>query len=85
MKKHTSALSHINNQISEAVHNDELNNKELVKIIELCGSYLNLTTVSVYAAINNISYNGVKKRVQSKQNTVEIVDIFGVKFIIDNE
>lgn len=55
-----------------------LSNDDLVQIIEQCGSYLNLMTISDYAHKNNISYNGAKHH---RDN----VELFGVKFIIDNE
>jgi hypothetical protein len=38
---------------------------------------LNLKTISDYAKENNLSYNGVKK---CREN----VEIFNVKFVIDN-
>jgi hypothetical protein len=64
--------------IAEKFEADELNNKSLVQIIELCGAYLNLQTISNYAKANGKSYNGVKKFRKTKQ-------LFGVKFTIDNE
>ena len=56
---------------------DLLSNNDLVQIIESAGSYLNIKTISDYAKINGISYNGAKHH---RDN----VSIFGVKFIIDN-
>ena len=56
----------------------ELDNNGLVQQIELCGSYLNLLTIPEYAKKYNMSYNGVKKHRQ-------IIILFNVKFIIDNE
>ena len=55
-----------------------LNNNDLVQIIEHIGGYLNLKTRAGYAKENNLSYNGAKKF----RNNIEL---FGVKFIIDNE
>jgi hypothetical protein len=57
---------------------NQLSNDSLVQIIELCGSYLNLQTISDYSKDNNISYNGVKK-------CRNIREIFNVKFVIDND
>lgn len=62
----------------DEVNSSEISNDELVKIIELAGSFLNLKTISDYAKENNLTYNGVKK-------TRKIVEIFNVKFVIDNE
>ena len=64
-------------EIQNSVQNNELNNKNLVQIIELCGAFLNLKTISSYAKYKNLSYNGVKK-------TRQIVNIFETKFVIDN-
>lgn len=64
--------------IYTGMENNLLSNDDLVQIIEQCGSYLNMMTISDYATKNNISYNGAKK---FRDN----VQIFGVKFIIDND
>ena len=48
------------------------------KCIELAGDFLNLQTISDYAKENNISYNGAKKF----RNNIEL---FGVKFVIEND
>lgn len=66
------------NKIGVTIFNGDLSNEELVQIIELCGSYLNLKTISDYSRDNNISYNGVKK-------CRNIVNIFNTKYVIDNE
>lgn len=50
----------------------------LVQIIEQCGSFLNLKTISNYAKENGISYNGAKK---FRKN----IQLFGTKFILDND
>lgn len=63
--------------LGKRIESGELKNNDLVQIIELCGNYLNLQTISDYAKENGISYNGAKKF----RNPIEI---FGVKFIIDN-
>jgi len=63
--------------IYKKVCNGELSNDELVQIIELAGSFLNLQTISKYAKENKLSYNGVK-------NNRKIIKIFDVKFVIDN-
>lgn len=70
------------NKLKEFIYNkfinDELDNESLVQIIELCGSLLNMQTISKYSKIRNISYNGAKKN-KFKRN------ILGVNWIINNE
>ena len=63
--------------ISNNFQNNNIDNSDLVQIIELCGNYLNLQTISDYAKNNNISYNGVKK-------CRKIIKLFNVKLVIDN-
>ena len=71
-------INTICDHLGQRIQNNELTNDEIVQIIELCGMYLNIKTVSDYATANNLSYNGVK-------NNRYIKEIFGVKFVIDNE
>ena len=68
----------IQEYISKVVNKGDLSNDDLVQIIALCGSYLNLQSISCYAKENKMSYNGVKK-------FRNVVDIFGCKLVIDNE
>lgn len=68
----------LKNFIAQKFEADELNNESLVQIIELCGQYLNLQTISDYSRKNNISYNGTK-------NFRTIINFFNVKFVIDNK
>lgn len=64
-------------RMQAAVMSGKLSNAGLVQIIEQAGSFLNLTTPSQYAKENSMSYNGVKHhRV--------IINLFGCKFVIDN-
>jgi hypothetical protein len=65
------------NFISEKFETDQLDNDSLVQIIEHCGMYLNLCTISEYADRNKMSYNGVKKHRRIKE-------IFNTKYVIDN-
>lgn len=65
-------------KLQESVIDGRLSNECLVQIIEQCGSFLNLKTISNYAKTNQISYNGAKK---FREN----IDLFGVKFILDND
>lgn len=59
------------------MYDGEFTNSDLVQFIEHCGKYLNLQTIPNYAKEHNLSYNGVKK-------FREVVEIFDVKFVIDN-
>ena len=60
------------------MYDGEFTNSDLVQFIESCGKYLNLQTIPNYAKEHNLSYNGVKK-------FRKVVQIFNVKFVIDNE
>ena len=64
--------------LSGRIEAGELGNNDIIQIIELCGRYLNLQTLSDYSRANNISYNGAK-------NFRNKIELFGVKFIIDNQ
>ena len=57
--------------------NGELNQDSMVQIIEPCGMFLNLKTISQYAKDHNMSYNGVKK---FRKTTI----LLNQKYIIDN-
>lgn len=63
--------------VMKGVDQNILSNDDLIDVIKTCGAYLNLRTISNYAKDKSISYNGAK-------NFRESVDIFGVKFIVDN-
>lgn len=78
MTKDSKHLGKLKEYISKVVMKGDLSNGDLVQIIELCGSFLNIKSIPEYAKENNISYNGVKK-------CRNIVEIFGCKFVIDNE
>lgn len=75
-------MSELEEKVISRLHNlnteNQLSNKCLVQIIEVCGLYLNLCTISKYAKDNNMSYNGVK-------NHREVKNILGIKFVIDND
>lgn len=66
------------NFIARKFETNQLDNNSLVQLIELCGMYLNIKSISEYAKDNNLSYNGVKKH-------RNIVNIFNTKFVLDNE
>lgn len=68
-------------KINEFIYNkflkEELDNDSLVQIIELCGSLLNLKSISKYAKDNNISYNGAKHH-------RTVITLFGSRLVVDN-
>lgn len=71
-------INTIADHLSERIKHGDLSNEELVQLIELIGSYLNLQTIPDYARRTGMSYNGVKK-------TKNIISIFNIKFVIDND
>ena len=64
--------------VSGKFQKDELNNDSLVQLIESAGAYLNLRTIADYSKEHKMSYNGVKHHRQ-------IVELFGIKFVLDND
>lgn len=71
-------INKIEQHLSERITNGDLQNNELVQLIEHIGMYLNLQTIPDYAKSNGKSYNGVKK-------FRNVVTIFNVKFVVDND
>ncbi|MFZ1786731.1 MAG: hypothetical protein WAT92_00405 [Saprospiraceae bacterium] len=63
--------------IIKGMNQNMLSNEDLIEIINMSGSFLNLMTISDYAKSNKISYNGAKKFRKK-------VKIFNVNFVIDN-
>jgi len=80
--KPTLSESIINN-IGAKVQNNELDNIDLLIIIESCGRFLNLKTISEYAKYSSLDYNSVKARIKS--GALESCEIFGVKFVVEND
>lgn len=64
--------------LDDKMYDGNFTNNDLVQFIEHCGKYLNLKTIPDYAKENKMSYNGVKKFRKVKE-------IFGVKFVFDND
>lgn len=64
--------------IFQKFQDGELDNDTLVQLIEQAGNYLNLKTIPDYAKDSGLSYNGVK-------NNRKTIELFGVRFVIDNE
>lgn len=71
--------SELRDKIFENYEAGAIKDEQLVQIIELAATYLNLKTLTNYASSNKISYNGAKKR------SLNSITIDNVKFIIDNE
>jgi hypothetical protein len=66
--------------IEKRIHNGELSNNDLIQLIDIVGSdYLQLKTISKKAKELNTDYNNVKC------SRIEKVNLFGVKFVIDND
>ena len=78
MKQTAENTEKLINFVATKFENNELTNESLVQLIELSVDYLNLMTISDYAKLHNMSYNGVKKH-------REIRTIANTKFVIDNE
>ena len=74
-KQNTAKLLHF---VANKFQSGELDNDSMVQLIEQAGGYLNLQTIPDYSKRTGISYNGAK-------NHRKVVELFGVKFIIDNE
>jgi hypothetical protein len=64
--------------VSRKFESGELDNDSLVELFKQTGCYLNLQTISDYARDRKMSYPGVVK-------CRRIEEIYGVKFVIDNE
>ncbi len=69
----------IEKRLHEVIQGGELTNDEIIQLIEQLGSYLNLETIASRAKRLGIDYNCIKK------SKVEKIELFGVKFVVDNE
>jgi len=65
------------NFIGEKYQSGQISDECLTQLIELCGGFLGLKTISDYAKVKKMSYNGIKK-------CREIKTILCVKFVKDN-
>jgi hypothetical protein len=66
--------------ILKRFYEGSLSNDDLVELIKLAGDLLNLKTIPDYCKDAGMSYQGARKDTQTRTN----VEIFNVKFIIDN-
>jgi hypothetical protein len=64
--------------VSTKFESGELDNNSLVELFKQTAIYLNLQTISDYARDHKMSYEGVKK-------FRRIEELYGVKFVIDND
>jgi hypothetical protein len=69
------------NKLNQSIFDGKWSNVGLIELIKLCGDHLNLETIPDYAKRNNISYPGACKDSKYRKN----IELFNVKFIIDNE
>ncbi len=72
-------INQLKDELFERYESGFVTDEELVQIIELAASYLNLKTITNYAKSNKITYNGALKRKLNK------LTIDNQTFIIDNE
>ena len=72
----------IEEHLRKRIENGEISNQELIQLIEVVGSYLNLMTIPDYAKRESLTYNGVKSK--ARANKIQIIQIFGCKFVVDN-
>jgi hypothetical protein len=72
-------INELKDELFERYEAGYVTDAELVQIIELAATYLNLKTITNYAKANKITYNGALKRKLNK------VTIDNQTFIIDNE
>lgn len=64
--------------VSKKFEAGELDNDSLVELFKHTGAYLNLRTIPAYAKEKKMSYEGVRK-------FRKVEEIFGVKFVIEND
>jgi hypothetical protein len=75
-------LNDIQNDICTVIQNG-VHNSEIVKTIEITGNYLNAQTISNWAKEKGIDYTNAKYRI--KRDCLETFELWGVKFVIDND
>ena len=61
----------------KAIINGKFSTEGLVHFFELCGQYLNVCSLTEYAKQNRLSYNGAKKRKQTR-------NLNGIKYLVNN-
>jgi len=68
-------------RLGAAITEGRWSNEALVQLIELAGGFLNIMTITDYAAKCAISYQAAKKDTNTRKNIV----IFNTKYVIDND
>lgn len=66
------------NFVATKFEQGELNNDSLIELFKVMGQYLNLQTISDYAKANGLSYQGAK-------TCRHVEEIFGVRFVVEND
>ena len=66
------------NKLGNHIQKNNYSNDMLVELIKLGGGFLNLKTIPKYSKDNNIYYQGAK-------TCRNVVEVFGCKFVIDND
>lgn len=69
----------IKNRFKKVVQNNELNMHDGIEILEFLFNEMNFKTIQNYAASENISYNGAKRRIIN--NRVMALEFDGIKYI----
>jgi hypothetical protein len=75
-------MEEINEAICKAIQNG-VQNDEIVKTINLLGSFLNAETIAAYGKRKGKDYTGAKYLIA--KNNLKTFELFGVKFVVDNE
>ena len=73
-----SKLNNIKASIDDAMMNSELSNDELVDLIKHIGAYGNIMSVKEYSDQNKITVQGV-------YNHRNVVNLWGFKFVVEND
>ena len=72
-----SKVNEIKSSIDDAMMNDELSNNDLIELIKYIGAYGNVMSVKDYSNQNGITVQGV-------YNHRNVVELWGFKFVVDN-
>ena len=73
-----SKTNKIKASIDDAMMNDELSNDDLVELIKHLGTYGNIMSVKDYSSQNSITVQGV-------YNHRNVVNLWGFKFVLEND
>ena len=73
-----SKANKIKASIDDAMMNDELSTDDLVELIKYLGAYGNVMSVKDYSNQNGITVQGV-------YNHRNVVDLWGFKFVVEND